>query len=153
VAESEDLSMAAPHSPLEGTFTAQRHDADGPILIVEDDEDSRFVYRVIFEANGLNVLLATSGDEGLRIAREIHPRAILLDVSIPGMDGWTVAEHLKGDPATVHIPVVVITAHAFPEDRRRAQETGCDGFLTKPCEPGDVLAAIRKHIDRKHIDA
>lgn len=116
------------------------------VLIVEDDEDSRFVYRAILEDQGFTVVLATSGDEGLRIARERRPAAILMDVSIPGMDGWTTTQHLKKDPDTASIPVIVITAHAFPEDRRRAETVGSDGFLTKPCEPRDVLAEIERQI-------
>ena len=112
------------------------------VLIVEDDEDSRYVYGLILEANGFQVATVRSGDEGLRVARESHPRAILMDVSIPGMDGWTVTEHLKGDPETAGIPVIIITAHAFPEDLGRARRVGCEGFLTKPCEPRRVLEEV-----------
>jgi CheY-like chemotaxis protein len=67
-----------------------------------------------------------------------------MDVSIPGMDGWTVTRSLKGGKDTARIPVIVITAHAFPEDRERAREVGCDAFLTKPCEPSVVLAEVRR---------
>lgn len=114
----------------------------GLVLIVEDDEDSRFVYTAILEDNGFTVTAATSGDEGLRIARERRPTAILLDISIPGMDGWSVSSHLKGDPGTAGIPLIIITAHAFPEDAKRASEVGCDAFLTKPCEPRHVLNEV-----------
>lgn len=104
------------------------------------------MYRAILENQGFDVVLAKSGDEGLRIARERKPRVILMDVSIPGMDGWTATQRLKADPATADIPVIVITAHAFPEDRLRAEEVGSDGFLTKPCEPRDVLEEVRRQI-------
>lgn len=114
----------------------------GTILIVEDDEDSRYVYQLILEANGFSVLTATSGTDGLRLARENKPAAVLMDISIPGMDGWTVTRALKGDPATAAVPVIVITAHAFPEDREMAEEVGSDGFLTKPCEPRLVLEEV-----------
>ena len=117
------------------------------VLIVEDDEDSRFVYGMILEDHGFEVVTATSGDEGLRIARERLPSAVLMDVSIPGLDGWTVTERLKADPATSRIPVIVITAHAFPEDLDRASRVGCDGFLTKPCEPRRVLEEVCKHLE------
>ena len=112
------------------------------ILIVEDDEDSRYVYGIVLEDHGFSVATARSGDEGLRIARETRPRAILMDVSIPGLDGWTVTERLKGDPETHGIPVIIITAHAFPEDLARAEQVGCDSFLTKPCEPRRVLEEV-----------
>ena len=116
--------------------------AKGTILIVEDDEDSRYVYQLILEANGFEVLSASSGTEGLRLARERRPSAVLMDISIPGMDGWTVTRALKEDPSTASMPVIVITAHAFPEDREMAEEVGSDGFLTKPCEPRLVLEEV-----------
>jgi CheY-like chemotaxis protein len=112
------------------------------ILIVEDDEDSRYVYGIVLEDHGFSVAMARSGDEGLRLARETRPQAILMDVSIPGMDGWTVTQRLKRDPETVGIPVIIITAHAFPEDVARARQVGCDSFLTKPCEPRRVLEEV-----------
>jgi len=114
----------------------------GTILIVEDDEDSRYVYGIVLEDHGFSVAMARSGGEGLRLARETRPRAILMDVSIPGMDGWTVTERLKSDPDTKTIPVIIITAHAFPEDVARARQVGCDSFLTKPCEPRRVLEEV-----------
>ena len=114
------------------------------ILIVEDDEDSREVYKEILETNGFEVETATSGAEGLRLARELHPGAILMDISIPEMDGWAVTSRLKADPDTRHIPVIVVTAYAFPEDRTRADAIGCEGFLTKPCEPSRVLAEMQR---------
>jgi two-component system cell cycle response regulator DivK len=114
------------------------------VLIVEDDADSRYVYGLILEDNGFRVATARSGDEGLRLARELQPQAILMDVSIPGMDGWTVTKRLKSDPQTAGIPVIIITAHAFPEDLGRAERAGCEGFLTKPCEPRRVLEEVRR---------
>jgi CheY-like chemotaxis protein len=116
------------------------------ILFVEDDEDSRFVYRLLFENQGFQVLLAASGDEGLRLAREAMPSAIVMDVSVPGIDGWTATQRLKADPQMAGIPVIVLTAHAFPEDRHRAKAVGCDAFLTKPCEPRTVLEEVRRQI-------
>jgi CheY-like chemotaxis protein len=112
------------------------------ILIVEDDEDSRYVYGVVLEDHGFSVVMAHSGEDGLRIARETRPTAILMDVSIPGLDGWTVTERLKNDPETAHIPVIIVTAHAFPEDLARAKQVGSDSFLTKPCEPRRVLEEV-----------
>jgi CheY-like chemotaxis protein len=112
------------------------------VLVVEDDEDSRYVYGIVLEEHGFSVVMARSGDEGLRLARETQPGAILMDVSIPGLDGWTVTERLKGDPETKGIPVIIVTAHAFPEDLARAKQVGCDGFLTKPCEPRRVVEEV-----------
>lgn len=133
------------HLPIarrESGMSPSSEAAKGTILIVEDDEDSRYVYQLILEANGFEVLTAASGTEGLRLAREHKPAAVLMDISIPGMDGWTVTRALKEDPSTASLPVIVITAHAFPEDREMAEEVGCDGFLTKPCEPRLVLEEV-----------
>jgi two-component system cell cycle response regulator DivK len=124
-------------------------DGHGTVLIVEDDEDSRYVYGIVLEDHGFSVAAARSGDEGLRLAREKRPRAILMDVSIPGLDGWTVTERLKADPSTEDIPIIIITAHAFPEDLARAKRVGCDGFLTKPCEPRRVLEEVIRLLERK----
>ena len=120
------------------------HAKDRTVLIVEDDEDSRFVYGAILEKHGFAVVTATSGEDGLRVARERLPDAILMDVSIPGLDGWTVTSSLKDDPDTAGIPIIIITAHAFPEDQRRADVVGCDVFLTKPCDPRRVLEEVRR---------
>ena len=114
------------------------------ILIVEDDEDSREVYQDILSENGFDVETATSGAEGLRLARAGLPNAILMDISLPDMDGWNATTQLKADPETMNIPVIIVTAYAFPEDRARANRVGCDGFLTKPCEPSRVLAEIHR---------
>jgi two-component system cell cycle response regulator DivK len=114
------------------------------ILIVEDVEDSREVYKEVLSENGFEVETAASAAEGLRLARASHPSAILMDISLPDMDGWNTTTQLKADPETWDIPVIIITAYAFPEDRVRAKRVGCDGFLTKPCEPSRVLAEIQR---------
>ena len=114
------------------------------ILIVEDDEDSREVYRDILVENGFDVQTAASGMDGLRMTRALHPRVVLMDISLPDMDGWAVTAQLKAAPATWNVPVIVITAYAFPEDRVRASRIGCAGFLTKPCEPSRVLAEVKR---------
>lgn len=114
------------------------------VLIVEDDEDSREIYREVLEDSGFEVETAVTGPEGLRMARERHPHAILMDISIPEMDGWAVTSALHDDPGTEDIPVIVVTAYAFQADRLRADSLGCKGFLTKPCEPSRVLAEIER---------
>jgi len=120
------------------------NDLQKRILIVEDDEDSREIYREVLEDSGFEVDTAVTGPEALRMARERHPDAILMDISVPEMDGWTVTSELGGDPDTADIPVIVVTAYAFHADRIRAEDLGCAGFLTKPCEPSRVLAEIER---------
>lgn len=114
------------------------------ILIVEDDEDSREIYKEILEESGFEVDTAVTGLEALRLARERHPDAILMDISVPEMDGWTVTSELSADPGTADIPVIIVTAYAFAADRTRAESLDCAGFLTKPCEPTRVLAEIER---------
>lgn len=116
------------------------------ILLVEDHEDNRIVYRTILEHFGYTVLLAGDGAEGVRLAREARPDLVLMDVSIPVMDGWEATSVLKADPATAAIPVIALTAHALAADRARAEEVGCDGYLAKPVEPRVVLEEVRRFL-------
>ena len=116
------------------------------ILLVEDHEDNRIVYSTILEHFGYRVLLAGDGAEGVRMARESSPDLVLMDVSIPVMDGWQATATLKADPATARIPVIALTAHALPADRERAEEVGCDGYLAKPVEPRRVLEEVRRFL-------
>ena len=117
------------------------------ILLVEDNEDNRIVYSTILRHSGYSVLEANSGESGLELARTAHPALILMDIGLPGMDGFEATARLRRNEATRDIPVIALTAHTLPEHRARALEVGCDGFLTKPVEPREVLATVRRHLD------
>src|SRR5690606_32628010 len=119
------------------------------ILLVEDNEDNRLVYRTILDHFGFQVLEAADGEEGIRRARADGPDLILMDVSIPKIDGWEATRHLKADPTTSMIPIIAHTAHALATDRAKAQEAGCDGYLAKPVEPRKVVEEVRKHLKQK----
>lgn len=114
------------------------------VLIVEDNEDNRIVYSTILRHHGFRVSEALDGEEGISKARKELPDVILMDISIPLIDGWEVTQTLKREPATSHIPVIALTAHAMPGDRERALKVGCDGYLAKPCEPRAVLAEVNR---------
>jgi two-component system, cell cycle response regulator DivK len=114
------------------------------ILLVEDNPDNRTIYGTILRHVGYIVAEAASGEEGLELARELMPALVLMDVAMPGIDGWEATRILKADPETAGIPVVALTAHAMTEDRRRAQEVGCDGYLSKPIEPRRVVEEVRR---------
>jgi two-component system cell cycle response regulator DivK len=117
------------------------------ILMVEDNADNREIYRTILTYGGYEVVEAADGEEGIAAAREHVPALILMDVSIPKLDGWEATRRLKGDVATRHIPVIALTAHALESDRQRSIEAGCDGYLRKPVSPGDVLAEVRRVLE------
>jgi two-component system cell cycle response regulator DivK len=116
------------------------------ILLVEDHPDNRDVYRMVLEHYGYRVVEARDGAEGLRRAREEHPALILMDISIPVLDGWEVTRRLKADPATAGIPIIALTAHALTTDRAKAEEAGCEGYLSKPCEPRRVVEEVARWV-------
>ena len=116
------------------------------ILLVEDHEDNRNIYRTILEHYGYQVVIAMDGQSGLRLAREEQPDLILMDLSIPVVDGWEATRLLKQDSVTRVIPVIALSAHALEEDRARAREAGCDGYLAKPVEPRRVLAEVARFL-------
>lgn len=115
-------------------------------MLVEDIEENRDIYRIIFEHHGHEVIEAADGEAALREAREHHPDLILMDISIPGIDGLEVTRLLKEDGATRTIPVVALTAHAFPSDRERAVAVGCDGYLSKPLEPRRLMLEMERFL-------
>ncbi len=104
------------------------------ILLIEDNHDNSQLVRFLLERVGCEVVTAIDGVTGLRLAGEEMPDLVLLDLSIPEMDGWTVAEELKANAATENIPLVALTAHALPSDRKRAMAAGCDGYIVKPID-------------------
>jgi CheY-like chemotaxis protein len=116
------------------------------VLLVEDNEDILVVYRTILEHVGYTVIEARDGEEGVNRARQTRPDIILMDISIPKMDGWEATERLKSDGETSTIPIIALTAHALEEDRIKAMRAGCDGYLAKPVEPRRVVQEVEKFI-------
>jgi CheY-like chemotaxis protein len=114
------------------------------VLLVEDNEDNRIVYATVLEHFGFHVLQACNGEDGVRLAQEARPDVVLMDISIPIIDGWSATSLIKADPRTAEIPVIALTAHALPEDREKSLAVGCDGYLAKPCEPSRVLSEVRR---------
>lgn len=120
--------------------------AAATILLVEDNEDNRAVYTTILRYYGYHVIEAPSAEEGIAMARQTQPALILMDIGLPGIDGWEATRRLKGDPRTRHIPIVALTAHALAEHRAQSFAAGCDGYLAKPIEPRDVLTEVRRYL-------
>lgn len=118
------------------------------VLLVEDNEDNRIVYSTILRHFGYAVTEALNGEEGIAKAHSEKPDLILMDISIPIIDGWEATQVLKHDPATRHIPIIALTAHALASDREKAMEVGCDGYLAKPCEPRAVVAEVQRFLGK-----
>ncbi|HEX8696380.1 MAG TPA: response regulator [Longimicrobium sp.] len=114
------------------------------ILLVEDNADNQEIYRIILTHQGYSVLQAWDGEHGVRMARDHGPDLILMDLTMPVVDGLEATRMLKADPATSTIPIVALTAHAMLEDRAAAEAAGCVSFLSKPVEPGKVAAEVRR---------
>lgn len=116
------------------------------ILIVDDHADNRNAYASVLEHFGYEVATAGNGKEALDRARLLRPDLILMDLSMPVMDGFEATERLKDDEATRRIPVVAVTAHDGPGFRRRASEVGMKGYLAKPCLPMHLLREVELYV-------
>jgi CheY-like chemotaxis protein len=112
------------------------------ILIVEDSAVIRRLIEVCLRAADLEIITRDDGKSGLHAVSSESPDLVVLDIGLPGMDGWEVLDRIRRDPATEKIPVVVLTAHAEEESRRRANEGGADAFVTKPFQPNDFRATV-----------
>ena len=114
------------------------------ILLVEDNEMNRDMLSRRLMRNGFEVMVAVDGGEGVAMALRDKPDLILMDMSLPVMDGWEATRRIKGAPATKGIPVIALTAHAMAGDRDKALEAGCDDYDTKPVELERLLGKIEQ---------
>ena len=112
------------------------------ILVVEDNEMNREMLSRRLERRGYQVLVATDGETSMTVARASAPDLILMDMSLPVVDGWEATRRIKGDHALRHIPVIALTAHAMANDRDKALEAGCDDYDTKPIDLARLLGKI-----------
>ena len=113
------------------------------ILYVEDNDDNLFMLTRRLERQGFEVLAARDGQEGIERARETSPDLILMDLALPGLDGWEATRRLKSIPETEAIPVIAVSSHAMSGDKEKALEAGCDDYDTKPIEFARLLEKIR----------
>jgi CheY-like chemotaxis protein len=113
------------------------------VLIVDDFDDNRQMYAEFLAYSGFQVLEAANGAEALAKATEHVPDLVVMDLSLPVLDGWEATRRLKGDPRTRHIPVVALTGHALQGHSQGAREAGCDAFLAKPCLPDKLLETVK----------
>jgi CheY-like chemotaxis protein len=116
------------------------------ILLVEDNPQNRRLTQFLLQAHGYRVYEATTGEAALELARTYLPALILIDLQLPGMDGYTVTQCLKEDSVTAAIPVVALTAYAMPGDREKALAAGCTGYITKPIDTKAFPAAMQRYL-------
>ena len=121
------------------------------IILIEDNEQNRYLVTFLLEQSGYDVVSAESGPLGIELAGTLRPDLILLDIQLPGMDGYAVARALKGDPELQAIPIVAVTSYAMVGDREQSMAAGCNGYMEKPINPetfvGDVARFIRPPIE------
>lgn len=122
------------------------HVADPLVLVVDDYQDAREMYAQFLSASGFRTVEARSGTEAVAKARELKPHCILMDLSLPGIDGWEATRQLKADHSTTNIPVVAITGHASELASRDAKAAGCVAFVLKPAQADTLVAEVRKAV-------
>jgi len=116
----------------------------GRILVVEDNMDNYELVRYVLERAGYDVFLAVNGRDGVDAAHAQKPNMILMDLGLPEMDGWKAIKNLKSDEETKDIPLYALTAHTLPNDRKRALEAGCDGYVVKPIQMKGFLDIVEE---------
>jgi len=119
---------------------------DKSVLIIDDDQWIAMSTAMVLEAEGFTVHSALSGPEGIDRARDLHPGVILLDIMMPGMDGWETLERLKADPQLSSTPVIIFTAREHREGRAKAEDLGAAEYFRKPFRPDALVDTIRRHL-------
>jgi len=116
------------------------------ILVIEDNEQNLYLVRFILEQNGYEVFAALDGKSGIEMAASLKPDMVLLDIQLPGMDGYAVARNLRKNPDLTALPIVAVTSYAMPGDREKTIEAGCDGYIEKPIDPDIFMAQVEQHL-------
>lgn len=116
------------------------------ILLIEDNEQNRYLAAFLMQARGWEMVHAEDGPSGIALAGQVDPALILLDIQLPGMDGYAVARALRLDPALAAIPIVAVTSYAMPGDRERCLAAGCNGYIEKPIDPGTFAMEVERFV-------
>jgi two-component system cell cycle response regulator DivK len=116
------------------------------ILVIEDNEDNRRIVRDLLTSVGYEIIEAVTGEEGVTMAGAQVPDLILMDIQLPGLDGYDATRRIKADPTLRHIPIIAVTSYALSGDDVKAFEAGCDGYVSKPFSPRALLAKIREYL-------
>ena len=113
------------------------------VLVVEDHEENRRILRLLLASASIDMIEAVTGEEGVAAAERERPDLILMDIQLPGLDGYEATRRIKANPAVRHIPIIVVTSYALSGDDVKAFEAGCDAYVTKPFVPRELLATVR----------
>ncbi len=124
----------------------------GKILLIEDNEKNRYMVTFLLEKHGYQVFQAEDGQSGIALAQQVKPDLILLDIQLPVMDGYTVAQALAQNGALRNIPIVAVTSYAMVGDRERVLAAGCTGYIEKPINPVTFVAEIERYLNPKGFD-
>jgi two-component system, cell cycle response regulator DivK len=116
------------------------------ILVIEDHEENRQIMRDLLTHAGYEMVEAFTGEDGVAAAGRERPDLILMDIQLPGLDGYEATRRIKGDPALRHIPIIAVTSYALSGDDQKALAAGCDTYVTKPFSPRALLGKIREHL-------
>jgi len=116
------------------------------VLVIEDQEDNRRIMRDLLTSAGYEMIEAVTGEEGLTLAEAQRPDLILMDIQLPGVDGYETTRRIKANPALHQIPVIAVTSYALSGDDAKAMAAGCDAYVTKPFSPRALLATIREYL-------
>lgn len=117
------------------------------ILVVEDQADNRKILRDLLTNSGFEVIEAVNGGEGIQLAQSYHPDLILMDIQLPGIDGYEATRRIKEDHNLKDIPIIVVTSYALSGDQKKAYEAGCDAYVAKPYSPREMLARVREYLE------
>lgn len=118
----------------------------GKILLIEDNEKNRYLVTFLLKSRGYEVMQAVDGRSGIEMAVETSPDLILLDIQLPGMDGYAVAHELRRQDELADVPIVAVTSYAMTGDRERVLAAGCTGYIEKPINPDTFLSEIEQHM-------
>jgi CheY-like chemotaxis protein len=116
------------------------------ILLIEDNAQNRYLASFLLEARGWEMIHAEDGPSGVALAAQVDPVLILLDIQLPGMDGYAVAQALRADPKRCAIPIIAVTSYAMAGDRERCLAAGCNGYIEKPIDPQTFALEVERYI-------
>ena len=116
------------------------------ILVIEDTEDNRQIVRDLLESAGYELIEALDGLEGVAAAEREHPDLILMDIQLPGIDGYEATRRIRAVPALATVPIIAVTSYALSGDEAKTRAAGCDGYVAKPFSPRQLLAKIREFL-------